>query len=381
MARLVCATTVLAASVLVAPLASAFELKHTVDGDTVHWGVSAVSFVIDPSVEAAVPGGSAAVASAVSAWSGASGAPTLSSTVGPGGAKPAFDGQNSIVYMPQGYGPAGNALAVTVSTLDDADGELLDTDIVFNGRHPFAVLPAGAASEGAALVPTDGAGEDGAGTGSFDLQHVAAHEVGHALGLADVHDDPGALMFAMTAPGSADHRAPASDDEAGLEQLYAGVFTASPGGCGQGTVAGAHAHGGRVWFGFVTLAAVAAGLASRRRRGLAMPVVALSVALLGAPDASRAASDAVGGPVETTARVVAVSTGEASGVLQTLVDFVPATCDGRCPAPTRALVWGGTRGGITQKIDGANVPRVGDTLDVTSVPGHAPVVVVRARAS
>jgi hypothetical protein len=44
-------------------------------------------------------------------------------------------------------------------------------------------------------------------------------------------------------------------------------------------------------------------------------------------------------------------------------------------------VWGGTRGGITQKIDGANVPRVGDTLDVTSVPGHAPVVVVRARAS
>jgi hypothetical protein len=388
MARLGCATLVLAASVLVAPLASAFELKHTGDGKTVKWGVPNVAFVIDPTVDAAVPGGSAAVSAAVGAWSGVGGAPALTSSVGPGGARVAFDGQNSVVYMPHGFAPAGHALAVTVSTIDDDSGDLLDTDIVFNGVHPFAVLAAGTTDPDAAPMPTDGAGGDGDDHGSFDLQHVAAHEVGHAMGLADVHDDQGALMYAMTAPGSADDRAPSSDDEAGIEQLYAGAFPSAPqsSGCGQGTVAGAHAHTGQAWLAFAAVALAGSWAGSRRRRGLAVPfasaALALGALILAAPDAP-AAGSAPSPTTAATARVVAVTTGEASGVLQTWLDLQPLSRSSiaACPEHARALVWGGTRGGVTQKVDGAPVPRVGDTLDVTCAPGLDPVIVVRVRPS
>lgn len=344
-----------------------------------HWGDSSVSFVIDPSVEAAVPGGSAAVASAVSAWSGVGGAPALSSSVGPGDAVPQFDRQNSVIYMRHGSSLAGHALAVTVSTIEDDNGELLDTDIVINGQHPFAVLAAGTVDPGATPMSTDGASEGGDGSGSFDLQHVVAHEVGHAMGLADVHDDQAALMYAMSAPGSAANRAPTSDDEAGVEQLYAGGFPAasSQGGCGQATIAGAHAHAGPVWLGFVALAAAATWVGSRKGRRLVLPALASGALLLAGAEAPPASGE----PAPATARVVAVSTQEVSGVLQTQVDLVPVSCAASCPAHARALVWGGTRGGITQKVDGAPIPRVGDTLDVTYTPGLDPVAVVHARAS
>ena len=139
MSRLGWAACVATACVLASPPASAFELKHDEHGNPIRWGTTAVSFVVNPSVEDHVAGGAAAVAQAVSAWSGVGGAPTLSSSVGPGGATVAFDHQNSIVYMSD-YEPAHGALAVTVSTLDAQTGELLDVDIVINGAHRFAVL-------------------------------------------------------------------------------------------------------------------------------------------------------------------------------------------------------------------------------------------------
>lgn len=122
--------------------AAAFELKHTPTGQTLEWPSAQVAFVIDPSVEAAVRGGAVAVANAVAAWSGVAGAPTLVTSAGPGGAKVAVDGQNSILLMPEGNAPAGDALAVTVLSYDDATGALVDADIVMNGIHAFAVLAA-----------------------------------------------------------------------------------------------------------------------------------------------------------------------------------------------------------------------------------------------
>jgi hypothetical protein len=392
-------TVGVAASLLIPSTGAAFELKHAPGGQEVRWNAPSVAFVIDPSVDAAAPGGSDGAGAAVAAWSGVSGAPMLSSSAGPGGGGPAFDGKNTIVYMPRGYAPAGGALAVTVSTIDDSTGYLLDTDIVINGVHRFAVLSPGAIDPRVAPTPTDGSGngdddgnghgdDDGNGDGdgersAFDLQHVVTHEVGHALGLGDVHDDASAVMYAMSAAGSAAGRAPSSDDAAGLETLYAGTLSAdaaSKSGCGQGAVAGTHARAGDVWFGFAVFALAAAGLASRQRtRGMTparsktgrAPVLLGVIVLAAALDAgvSPALDAQAPAPAQLSVRVVGASTTQVGPALQTRLELAPAVCDVASAACDQRLLeivmWGGTRGGITQRIGGARVPKVGDTLDVT----------------
>ncbi|MDA1264843.1 MAG: matrixin family metalloprotease [Planctomycetota bacterium] len=60
-------------------------------------------------------------------------------------------------------------------------------------------------------------------TGKLDLQGIATHEFGHALGLGH-SDDPGATMYATTENGKS-HRDIAGDDVAGIKAIYG---TAAP---------------------------------------------------------------------------------------------------------------------------------------------------------
>jgi len=53
---------------------------------------------------------------------------------------------------------------------------------------------------------------------------VLVHEVGHALGLADVWNDRHAVMYGYTKPGDASNRSPSPDDVTGLASLYAGAW-------------------------------------------------------------------------------------------------------------------------------------------------------------
>ncbi|HEY3815727.1 MAG TPA: matrixin family metalloprotease [Polyangiaceae bacterium] len=252
---------VVVAVLLSARSAGAFELKKAANGQTVHWGGPTMTFVVDPSLEAAVPGGGAAVASALAAWSGVSGAPELTWTAGPGGGKAAVDGVNTVLLAPEGFAPAGAALAVTVVTFDDDTGEILDADIVVNGVYAFAVLAADARSAGAAPMPLEGPTSFDPAAGPFDILHVLAHETGHALGLGDVSTDD-AVMYLYTSAGDAAYRGPVSDDAAGLEALYGERRT----GCSSASVAGSPA--GERGDGLVTVAlALAAGWAMRRRGG------------------------------------------------------------------------------------------------------------------
>jgi hypothetical protein len=245
--------------------AGAFELKQAANGQTVHWGGPTMTFVVDPSIEAAVPGGATAVASAMAGWSGQSGAPNLVLTAGPGGGKVAVDGVNTVLLAPQGCAQAGAALAVTVLTYDEQTGEILDADIVVNGVYAFAVLAANARSSGASPVPLEGATSICAGT--FDLFHVVAHETGHALGLSDVGDDD-AVMYAYTTPGDAAYRAPASDDHAGIAAIYGS--TSSRAGCSSASIAGSPAGAAGGWWAAVLLLGSLSGWAARRRRAAAV---------------------------------------------------------------------------------------------------------------
>ncbi len=248
--------------------ADAYELRQTSNGSWVHWESDQVPFVVDASLDAAAPHGTLTAVDAIATWSGAGNGPRLTADVGTAAAAPAVDGRNTILYMPDGYPPAGDALAVTISTVDVGTGELLDTDIVINGRYAFAELaPDARPADGAQPIAMEGQADaaDARSCGTFDLQHVLTHEIGHALGLADVQNDLDAVMFAYTSAGDASRRAPSPDDLAGIDSLYGGAKWR--GSCSASRIGRRRAEidGAAIWF---TIGAVAMLLRRRRARGI-----------------------------------------------------------------------------------------------------------------
>jgi hypothetical protein len=360
--------------------ADAFELKHTSQGQPLHWEASHISYVIDPSVEKAVAGGSQAVAAAVSGWVGAAGTPTLSTSVSTHMAHPGVDGQNTVLVAPEGFAPAAGALAVTVTSYEESTGYLVDADIVINGNHPFGVLDGHARPpRGATPISMEGSSsedeKDEHRATPFDLVHVVSHEVGHSLGLADVMDES-ALMYAFTAPGDASMRAPTKDDVAGVAAIYSTSSSAnsalpSQSGCGQASVAGSRTHSADASGAFVLIAGVGLWITSRRRTRaaarIALPVVAAIVAFAANPGAARSATLLPSRTVvDGVARVTHVSTTNVGGLFETTIELAPTACGDAegCPVVGRAHAWGGSLGGIRQEVGGSPVPRVGDLVQI-----------------
>ncbi|HEX9793594.1 MAG TPA: IPT/TIG domain-containing protein [Planctomycetota bacterium] len=102
----------------------------------------------------------------------------------------AFDENNGTGYFPSGSG----IVAITPLTYDPANGTILDADILFNGRD-YAF--------GTGLQP-----------GSFDVQDVATHEIGHFIGLDHAPSVSG-TMWPYVSPGQWLHRSLSEDDAAG----------------------------------------------------------------------------------------------------------------------------------------------------------------------
>jgi hypothetical protein len=358
--------------------ANAFVTKRTQLGAPVHWQTAHVSFVLDDGLVAAVSGASPAIAAAAQGWSGVSGAPLLSVAPGPGGTQPKVDGTNTILFAPQGYAPAGNALAITVLSYDESTGAIVDADIVVNGMHAFAVLASGAtAPRGAAPVATEGSSGTASPHDVFDLQHVVAHEVGHALGLGDEPTEPSDLMYPYTLPEDASVRWPASDDLAGIDSIYAGSPGGSSGGCGGASVAGTRPNARDAWEAWALLAIAGAWRFSRRGARAILPCAAACVVFIGDPHPARSTPDPVAranpagltarAAVDATARVTHVDTTNVHGVFETVVELAPERCarSDRCPARIRAHAWGGTLGGITQVVGETPAPRVDDEVDLS----------------
>jgi hypothetical protein len=263
--------------------ADAYVVRQTSTGAPVHWPSDAVNLEVDPTLVAAVPGALEAARLAAAGWTLAAAGPNLSVITAGSASSPAVDGHNVVYFIP-GYAAAGSALAITLVSYDDVTGEIVDTDIVINGRYSFAVLAPGArpvesamtiANDPAVTSPAGDSADEGGRNGSgaeFDLVHVLSHETGHVLGLRDSKEATDDVMYLFTSAGDAARRAPAADDVAGIAFLYADVPATPAHACAASPVDLAASRGSAVVFPFA-VALLALGRQLRRREPRTVLVV------------------------------------------------------------------------------------------------------------
>lgn len=379
----------LALAAIGAPDAHAYVVKKTSKGQLVHWDERTVDYTFDPSVAAHVPDAVEATKASMVSWSGTVGAPELqghaAADVADAPKKPGFDQKNGVFFMPNGYAPAGRALAITVLTYDNATGRILDADIIVNGSYKFAVLGDSAAeatheSHGATTAHpsnTDGithAEEVTALDTTYDLHHVVAHELGHSLGMNDEMERKDALMYRYSAPNDTTLRAPASDDIAGLAELYSTKLEASGNGCGNATIAPkkpslAASHLAMVaTLGFLFFL-VLRGRSDRRARFAFVAAAAVAAyAMLPSisKDDGNVARASELAPGHARATVTSTSTTIEDGLIKTTFKLATTACRASsCPKLGEGVAWGGTAGDIRQEVGGQFAPSTGDAVDVS----------------
>jgi hypothetical protein len=361
-----------------APLtAHAFEVKTTPSGLPVYWAPSSVPFQLDPSTQSLTAAGSVAIGTAVQAWSGSGGGPSLTVEPASSHSKPAVDGNNVIYFAPTGSPLAPGALAITILTYDDTTGHILDADIVINGTYAFGVLPVGSTpSPDAPQIANDaedvGGASGSASMGTFDIAHVVAHETGHALGMSDEMRSHTPLMFLYTQPGDATRRMPTSDDLAGIAELYADAGAGR--GCSSSTMSPRRPRAS-AWClmgGIVLLGVVFLRL--RRRTSLRQFGFVAALAVIGAPSISgshRLSVDHAPRSGDARATVVAARAAEQSGPWQTEVSLTVVECRiAKCPSEATVTLWGGHRGNVVQEVGEGRPPQVGDQVEVTVSDGQ-----------
>ncbi|HEX2253097.1 MAG TPA: matrixin family metalloprotease [Thermoanaerobaculia bacterium] len=167
---------------------SGYAVPCNYPGGFVHWNTRNIPWYLNTAGKGA--GKSPAISNAARSWAAVSGAnhnPYYANTTGAGFST---DGRNTILWG-SGGGCSGSCLAVTALVL--SSGQVItEADILFNSAHNWS---------------TDGT--------QYDTEAVAAHEIGHALGIHHSDVSSSATMYAYYF-GSAG-RTLHSDDWAALQ--------------------------------------------------------------------------------------------------------------------------------------------------------------------
>lgn len=262
-----------------APTARAYTVKQTESGATVRWHSNAVTLRLDRSMQRyfkdmPVRG---MVTDAAQAWTGLPGVPELLVSDGEPGPK-GFEqkrGTDNGVYLVEDWQLAESSLAVTVATFETKSGKIVDTDILVNASHPFALLASG----------PDAPADD------FDIRGVMTHELGHVLGLGESYDVRMATMWPNVARGETHQRDLDEDDQKGVETAYAQALASESAtgkeGCGGASVVVRRGHtpSPTLWLlmgGGLVVAGLWLRARSRIGKGRGAPLFAL-VLLFGAP--------------------------------------------------------------------------------------------------
>lgn len=346
-------------TLLTSPSATATEPKPAV-----HWKHDAIRLAVDTSVDALGAGAYDAVVAAVSAWQVSTrGLPTLVVTQTEHsrvGYTRSGHNTNVVRFAAEGSRLAGKALAVTIVTSDARTGEILDADIVVNGRYRFELV------------------EDDQG-GDYDFQNVLTHELGHLLGLPEEHVDERATMFATSRPGETHKRDLNATDERAIATLYpilpeeqAGAPGAGA-GCGEASITGRSPS--QPW---ASAALVAGLLLLRWRRGACHAnararwgtLAVLGCLTCGAATASNT-RPAAEPPSTGALTVVDVVSSWDDGVLWSDVTLRRNDCAEGLAATTECApivrrVPGGQRDGVRQQVGLLKPLELGDQLALTA---------------
>ncbi len=207
------------ACTLVVPLQAYLKFAVEVGGRTVTIGWDELPiryFVGDRGVAGVSPDQlGAAIRRAATSWEAVSFAGASLAFVGPTSAQPSEDdGQNTIGF--EDRPDLERVLGATRLLLDVTTGEIVESDIFLNASFPWSVAESGE-------------------VGRFDVESIAAHEVGHLLGLGHSAIGEtelrasggrrvvatGSVMFPIAfSPGNVDGRTLERDDIAGISDVY-----------------------------------------------------------------------------------------------------------------------------------------------------------------
>jgi hypothetical protein len=200
--------------------------KLTTSGAPQRWWQNDVTVTVDASLANVWPDSTTGVATAFDSWRSADGQlPKITFDARPSGQillEP--DGENRIYYAPITVAGHENDLAITLQYADQTTGEVVESDIIVNSRHPFAVLESETAD--------DGSGESTSGnvascSAKYDVASVVTHEIGHFWGLGEDVVDTNATMYFSTPPCNVLKRHLKTDDVRAVSSLYSAPVPSS----------------------------------------------------------------------------------------------------------------------------------------------------------
>jgi MYXO-CTERM domain-containing protein len=194
-------------------------LKKGSDGESVRWHTAKNKIYFDASLDNAGKQAREAVQLGFGTWLG-SGAKLpgvdFDSTKGAQfGQVP--NGKSEVMYGPISLAGHENDLALTVTFSDPKTGEVVESDMIFNSRHPYGVL---AYKQTGSSNTSSDSSDDSSCDQRYDLQSVATHEAGHFFGLGEDYDAKTATMYYTTGRCEMNKRVLSNSDETTMDALY-----------------------------------------------------------------------------------------------------------------------------------------------------------------
>ncbi len=195
-------------------------LKRGSDGESVRWHSSKNKIYFDSSLDAVGGHARDAVQLGFGTWLGSGAKVPGLEFDSTSGAKfsQTPNGKSEVMYAPITLAGHENDLALTVTFSDPKTGEVVESDMIFNSRHPYGMLPnKPSTGDGASpMTPVDGSLCEK----RYDLQSVATHEAGHFFGLGEDFDSKTATMFYTTGRCETNKRVLQNSDETTMTALY-----------------------------------------------------------------------------------------------------------------------------------------------------------------